>query len=204
MIAAGVPTARWRLHKHRRSLKLTTLRIFWTMWQGNFYIAVALEHSQRRQTTEEARTLHALRQLRSNVHSAVKIDKNVWLHGLATQADSAAKRGDAATLYSVVRSLKGGKAAPHRAVRDEDGTLLVQEELVNDRWRQHWKDIFQADILTIEQLQANHGPPHAQLQSLTFVIRLHRGLLHLRCLSMSSYWKLSHELASTRSQCLHP
>jgi hypothetical protein len=93
------------------------------------------------------------------IHICIDYDRQLFLESRAQDAQRAASQKDWRGLYGIVRSLGGlgSSSAPH-PVRRVDGTLTTSEQERQERWQEHFHNVFNGNIVTMDQLRAL---PHA-------------------------------------------
>ena len=62
-----------------------------------------------------------------NVKRAIRKDKRLYIDGLASEAEEAAKKGHQGTLYSIVKKMSGGNNKACPPVRTKDGNVITNE-----------------------------------------------------------------------------
>lgn len=94
------------------------------------------EGNHKEQLTQE----HTL--IDRDVKKRCKKDKKKWYEAKEQEAEEAARRNDAKTLYKIVKELTGtdsiNKTIP---VKDKAGNALKTEEEQNARWAEHFKEV---------------------------------------------------------------
>ena len=86
-----------------------------------------------------------------------------------TVAQLAASRHDWRGLYSIVRSLGGASpSSVPRPVRQQNGELTTNETERQQRWQEHFKDVFRGRSVTMDELRAQpHETPIWDSHALT-------------------------------------
>ena len=106
----------------------------------------------------EAIALSTLESRQSLVRLAIRGDRVQWIVNIAKQAADAAAANDTRTLHSLVKSLAGFKQRPAAAVRKKDGTLTCDDREADQRWLEHFKELFDAKVS-----MPDHEPSHRVL-----------------------------------------
>ena len=59
----------------------------------------------------------------------------------AIDAENAAKLNQMGTLYKITKQLCNDRATPPAGVRSKNGNFLTQEDLVRERWKDHFQEV---------------------------------------------------------------
>ena len=68
----------------------------------------------------------------------------------AIDAENAAKLNQMGTLYKITKQLCNDTATPPAGVRSNNGNLLTQEDLVRERWKKHFQEVFNRPVPTLQ------------------------------------------------------
>jgi len=80
-----------------------------------------------------------------NVKKRVRADKRVMINQLADEAEHAAKTNDMGTLYKITKELCKKKRQSVAGVRDKDGKLLIEEDQILQRWKEHFEEVLNVE-----------------------------------------------------------
>ena len=103
-----------------------------------------------------------------DVKKSMKRDKKGWFEELATEAETAASKGNMKAVYDITKTLCKNKLSRIEHVKDKNGTLLTNDSEVKARWKEHFNEVLNrpepvepADIDTdeIEILALNVDKP---------------------------------------------
>ena len=75
------------------------------------------------------------------VKKSARKDKRDYTDSLATEAQTAAEKGDTRTVYRITKSLSGGSSRKTTAVKDKNGEMLMKDEDQLNRWAEHFKEV---------------------------------------------------------------
>ena len=107
---------------------------------------------------------HALARLVSLRRPLVRRDKADALRDRADAAQRAADAGDSKKVYAIARSMSGQSSAPLATIRSSKGEMLTERSSVQERWREHFTEVFSAkhapsvaDLAAVQQT-ANDTP----------------------------------------------
>ena len=81
------------------------------------------------------------RNIRREIKRAVKKDKRNYLDNKASEAETAAAKGDTRTLYRITRELTGTVSAQPTVVQDKNGKILTKEAEQRERWAEHFSNL---------------------------------------------------------------
>lgn len=122
--------------------------------------------------TRSERVKERMRQQYSNkdkdVKKSMKKDKKQWFEKLATEAETAASKGNMKAVYDITKALCKDKPKQIEHIKDKSGTLLTKESEVKSRWQEHFYEVLNrpeplepAEIVTdgIEALPINVEHP---------------------------------------------
>ena len=113
-----------------------------TTWRAiNERRKLKLELNSVRSERIKALKRSAYREKDKEVKRSVRADKRRWMKNKATDAENAAKLNQMGTLYKITKQLCNDKATPPSGVRSKDGNLLTQEDLVRERWKEHFQEV---------------------------------------------------------------
>ena len=88
-----------------------------------------------------------------------------FLEQKAFEADSAYRRHDMATSFKIIRSLAGnGTSSGAVPVKCKDGALTMSEQQRQERWQEHFAEVFGGRIVPHESL-AKVSPPAVKVTS---------------------------------------
>jgi hypothetical protein len=76
----------------------------------------------------------------------VREDRDALVEACATDAQAAAERGDVRELHAIVSRLGGYLPRPSPAVKKLDGELTCSQEEHDQRWLQHFQEVFDAEV----------------------------------------------------------
>ena len=68
-------------------------------------------------------------------------DKIKWLEQKEAEAQEAANKNNARTLYKIVKELTGGDSGSAVPVKGKHGNVLPRSEQQHQRWIKHFKDV---------------------------------------------------------------
>ena len=71
------------------------------------------------------------------VKRRLKMNKRRWVNDKAKDAEAAANLNQMGTLYRITKQLCSSKTTQYTSVRN-NGDLLTQEDLVRERWKEHF------------------------------------------------------------------
>lgn len=94
----------------------------------------AKTEEEKEETTQEYQTLDRL------VKRSCKMDRKGWLERKGNEAQEAADRGDARTLFRVVRDLTGARSGSNVPIKDKNGKVLASKEEQDGRWMEHFRE----------------------------------------------------------------
>ena len=107
-----------------------------------------LELNSERSERIKALKGSAYREKDREVKGSVRTDKRRWMKNKATDAEKAAKLNQMGTLYKIIKQLCNDRATPSAGVRSKDGNLLTQEDLVQERWKEHFQEFLNSPAPT--------------------------------------------------------
>ena len=105
--------------------------------------------------------------LDKEVKSLARADKRAYVDGLADEAEAAAGRQDAKTLYKITKVLSGKYSSCNQPVKDVSGKVIPGESERTKRWKEHFESVLnrpdpdrEPDIpASDEPLEINTDPP---------------------------------------------
>ena len=113
-----------------------------------------------------AAAAHVLAKLSALRRLMVRRDKKLALENKAAEAQKAANAGHSKKVYAIARGLSGATSAPLAAIKSLDGRVLTDRDETQERWRQHFTDVFRATReSSVADLQAgiqHRSPPNAE------------------------------------------
>eukprot|EP00974_Lingulodinium_polyedra_P008284 790233-Lingulodinium_polyedra.AAC.1 len=83
---------------------------------------------------------------------ALDADRCAYYEGLATEAQEADDRNDAARLYALTRRAGGVKPKVPAGLRAATGEFLAEREQVQQRWLEYFVDLFSGDTAQLDEL----------------------------------------------------
>jgi hypothetical protein len=75
------------------------------------------------------------------VKRKVRADKREKINELAQEAEDAANNNDMGTLYKITKELCHKKRLTTAGVRDKNGKLLIEEDGILQRWKEHFEEV---------------------------------------------------------------
>ena len=101
------------------------------------------------------------------VKSLARADKRAYVDNLADEAEAAAGRQDARTLYKITKVLSGSYSSCNRPVKDSSGNIIPGEKEKVKRWKEHFETVLNRpdpdhapDIAAADEpLDINTDPP---------------------------------------------
>ncbi|XP_073668552.1 uncharacterized protein [Paramisgurnus dabryanus] len=94
-----------------------------------------------RTRTEKAKAVAEYTEANKEVKRSIKLDKNNYLEGLASEAEEAAYHGNTRELYSTIHKLSGKFIKPERPVKTKDGKSIPDKEGQEKRWIEHFQEL---------------------------------------------------------------
>ena len=88
----------------------------------------------------------AYREKDREVKRSVRADKRRWMKNKAIDAENAAKLNQMGTLYKITKQLCNDRATPPVGVRYNNGNPLTQEDLVRERWKEHFQEVLNRPV----------------------------------------------------------
>jgi hypothetical protein len=79
------------------------------------------------------------------VKKRIRADKRERMNALAQEAEDAANSNDMRTLYKITKELCYKKRQSTTGVRDKNGTLLIEEEQILQRWKEHFEEVLNVE-----------------------------------------------------------
>jgi DNA-directed RNA polymerase subunit RPC12/RpoP len=85
----------------------------------------------------------------------VQLDRQCFLEQRAVDAQRAAHNGDSQETFAIVRSLSGGqRSVANQPVMRKDGTLTSSDMERQERWQEHFAEVFGGTVLPMSSLQS--------------------------------------------------
>ncbi|XP_065580640.1 uncharacterized protein LOC136040326 [Artemia franciscana] len=81
------------------------------------------------------------REIDKQVKKSVQTDKRQFIEQKAALAEEAAKKGDLKTVYRLTNEMIGVKPNRTNLVRDENGALLTDPLMIDERWAAHLENL---------------------------------------------------------------
>ena len=78
-------------------------------------------------------------------------DRRRYFEQLSMSAQLAAHNGDIRGTFSVVRKLSGFRIRPPKVIKLKDGTISTTEEERQNRWQEHFCDVFAGELVSDHQ-----------------------------------------------------
>ena len=119
------------------------------------------------QDGEKAAATDNYREKNRAVKRSARNDKREYMDSLATEAQTAADKGDTRTVYKITKTLTGGFTNKTTVVKDKNGQVLMREEDQLNRWAEHFK----------ETLNRPDPEEEATIEDTGFVIEMKRGVI---------------------------
>ncbi|XP_078619529.1 uncharacterized protein LOC144886675 [Branchiostoma floridae x Branchiostoma japonicum] len=98
------------------------------------------ERDRARSEEEKERTKHQYRDLDRQVKRSCRADKRQWLEKKGAEAEEAAQKNDARTLYRLVREVTGSCSSSSVPIKDKSGKTLLTTEEQDLRWMEHFQE----------------------------------------------------------------
>ena len=77
------------------------------------------------------------------VKRSCRKDKNAWLEQKEAEAQEAANKNDARTLYKIVKEFTGGGSGSAVPVKGKGGNVLTTSEQQHQQWIEQFKDVLE-------------------------------------------------------------
>ena len=110
---------------------------------------------------------HVLAKLSQLRLPMVRRDKKAALTKKAAEAQRAADAGHSKKVFAIARGLAGDSASPLAAIKASDGRILTDKGETQERWREHFTEVFRAkraasvtEVQTCIQRQASPDERH--------------------------------------------
>ena len=87
---------------------------------------------------EETKTEYS--DLNRQVKRSCRADKNEWLEKKREEAEEAASKNDAKTLYKIIKDLTGEKTSSNVPITDKNKKVLTTAEEQETRWVEHFEE----------------------------------------------------------------
>ncbi|GFS23321.1 hypothetical protein ElyMa_005130400 [Elysia marginata] len=81
------------------------------------------------------------KQKNKEVKASAKQDKRQFMEDKATEAQTAAAKGDTQTLYKITPELTSPGFGKTPVVKDKNGKVITREKDQHSRWAEHFKEI---------------------------------------------------------------
>ena len=98
------------------------------------------QREQAKPEEEKEKAASKYRRLDKTVKRSCRSDKKAWIERKGEEAQEAAEKNDAETLYRIVRDLTGARNNANTHIRDKNGKILNNKEEQNARWVQHFQE----------------------------------------------------------------
>ena len=98
------------------------------------------ERDRAKTRDEEKRRDDNYRMLDRKVKRKCRRDKRAWIEKKGTEAEEAASRNDAKTLYRIVRELTGTRSNSSVPIKDKSGRILLSDVEQDERWMEHFRE----------------------------------------------------------------
>jgi len=77
-----------------------------------------------------------------------RADKEAYLNDICKSVEEASNQSRSRAVYQVIQLICGKRASHVRSVRDKDGVVLTKPEQIGSRWREHFEQLYNANIRT--------------------------------------------------------
>ena len=81
------------------------------------------------------------REIDKQVKKSARTDKRQFIEQKAALAEEAAKKGDSKTVYRLTNEMIGVKPNRTNLVKDENGVLLTDPLMIDERWATHFENL---------------------------------------------------------------
>ena len=98
-----------------------------------------IENTRSERVKEQKREEY--RQQDREVKHSVKNDKQLWLEGLAKEAEESMQKGNLKAVYSTTKKICNQQTRRMDSVKDKNGCLLSTEQEVQQRWHEHFREV---------------------------------------------------------------
>ena len=126
-----------------------------------------IQRDQAKTPDEQQAAAAKYKSLDRKVKRSCRADKKEWLKQKGDEAQEAANRNDAKTLYQIVRELTGSRSNSNTPIKDKNGKALLTKEEQVARWIEYFKETLNqpnptttfdfSTFATINEIEANLG-----------------------------------------------
>ena len=99
-----------------------------------------IQRDQAKTPDEQQAAAAKYKSLDRKVKRSCRADKKEWLKQKGDEAQEAANRNDAKTLYRIVRELTGSRSNSNTPIKDKNGKALLTKEEQDARWIEYFKE----------------------------------------------------------------